>query len=798
MKLFKILSSFTLLICSTLAFSQNGSFYDNTLTFLPDGNGNQYTSDLTVTGFPGVQITSAADLESVCMNIEHSFLGDLEIGLKCPNGTIIPLVNSYSAGGFFSGGFGGGGMYLGDPIDLSNSGPGIGWDYCFSSVFNTFGDMATDYLTNPIPTTLTQGNSVNPNGVYLPETSFSNFIGCPLNGDWTIIVQDNWGGDDGYLFGWGFDLNPTLLGHSGNVFQDFNQNCTVDNLELGIENLTVVVNPGNYVVQTDNLGVWYIDSLPIGTYTATVDTTTTWIPTCSPSVTFTVTDPSILVQSPPIGMLSTIPCAGPDISILTPVARPCFPATVFVQTKNEITATEIMSNAFVEVQLDTTLILTSASHPYTALGNNAFKFEIGDFYPGQIENIVIATTVDCQAIMGQTICNTAELFPIEPCSLDTLPGLPLNYNPNGQLPIHCTLPYDQSSISVDGWCQNDSLYFEVTNSGALGSGDMQCYAPVLIFKDTVLTFADSLILTGGESHLYVFPATGQTWIINVPQHPLHPGNSNPSAHIELCGDILNWTPNIVNLYPLDDADPFIDINCLQLTGSYDPNDKKGFPLGLTDENRISRGDQLEYLIRFQNTGTDTAFTVIIRDTLDSQLNLFTVTPGVSSHNYSFELLNGNVLEWTFNNILLPDSTTNEPESNGFATFRVDQVPNLPYGSVIYNEADIYFDFNLPIITNETFHTIYNGYIDVLSIEEFISMTNDISVFPNPTSASITLEVTNELLGENYMIFDQSGRLLAKDKVVLLNTELDLSNYKSGFYFLRVGDQFGNVVKLIKR
>jgi uncharacterized repeat protein (TIGR01451 family) len=166
-----------------------------------------------------------------------------------------------------------------------------------------------------------------------------------------------------------------------------------------------------------------------------------------------------------------------------------------------------------------------------------------------------------------------------------------------------------------------------------------------------------------------------------------------------------WTSNLVNLLPPDDADPFIDIQCVTARLSYDPNDKTGYPLGVGGSHDISPNGKIDYVINFQNTGSDTAFTVVIRDTLDMDLDVFTVQSGVSSHPYSFVMHGPRVLEWTFSNIQLPDSTTNEVLSHGFITFSVDQNLGLPSGTLIHNTADIYFDFNEPIVTNTTLHTV---------------------------------------------------------------------------------------------
>src|SRR5690606_16653903 len=148
-----------------------------------------------------------------------------------------------------------------------------------------------------------------------------------------------------------------------------------------------------------------------------------------------------------------------------------------------------------------------------------------------------------------------------------------------------------------------------------------------------------------------------------------------------------------------------------------------------DSHFISRNQKIDYLIQFQNTGTDTAFTVIIRDTLDTDFNIFSVQSGVSSHPYTFRMYGPRVLEWKFSNILLPDSTTDEPGSHGYVIFSVDQNLNLVNGTELNNTADIYFDFNAPIITNTTSHIIkvYGNQLTV-DIYETPFLINNILVY----------------------------------------------------------------------
>jgi uncharacterized repeat protein (TIGR01451 family) len=614
----------------------------------------------------------------------------------------------------------------------------------------------------------------------IKQVSSNELIVC---GD--LNINDNSGLNTDY---WISKLK--LVEVKGNVFNDISGNCILDSLELNLSSINFVVNPGNQIVTSNSYGEWYIDSLSTGTYTITIDTTNlNWTPTCPITQSFTVTNPNGFTDGPNFGLISTNPCSDPDVSIYAPFLRRCLSnQKVYVSACNQATATGVLNTSYVDVELDPFMIVTSASLPYTALGNNVFRFQTGNLNPGQCVDFNITTTISCNAMLGQTLCMDANLFPVQSCALDTVPSDPIvNDGTGGTLngfPQTCTLPWDQSSLSVDGWCANDSIYFTITNTGEPGGGDMECYSPMWITVDGVVTYTDSIMIPGGQTITLAYPGDGATWILNAEQHPLHPGNSHPNAHVEACGDSTNWTPDNVNDFPQDDADPVVDIYCGVVTGSYDPNDKMGYPIGQTDQKYIQPNQQLQYVIRFQNTGTDTAFTVVIRDTLDTDLNIFTVTSGVSSHQYDFRMYGPRVLEWTFNNINLPDSTTDQEGSNGFVTFHVDQVPNLLPGTEITNEADIYFDFNDPITTNTAMHRIYEGFVSVLNIEDLAQEGKTLLVYPNPTSNNITIQ-GKEGMNQNFKIFDQMGRIVISGKLNGINTEVNLSTLSKGMYTLKI-------------
>lgn len=131
-------------------------------------------------------------------------------------------------------------------------------------------------------------------------------------------------------------------------------------------------------------------------------------------------------------------------------------------------------------------------------------------------------------------------------------------------------------------------------------------------------------------------------------------------------------------------------------GSYDPNDKLATPTISTTQ--IAAGDYINYIIRFQNTGNDTAFNIVLADTLSTMLQPSTLQIIGSSHTCK-TTSTGNKLYFEFKNINLPDSHVNVQGSNGYVRFRVKPLSRLAAGNIIPNKASIYFDYNKAVITN---------------------------------------------------------------------------------------------------
>ena len=193
--------------------------------------------------------------------------------------------------------------------------------------------------------------------------------------------------------------------------------------------------------------------------------------------------------------------------------------------------------------------------------------------------------------------------------------------------------------------------------------------------------------------------------------------------------------------PLADSNPPNNIDTLHQTvvGSWDPNDKQGLPTGIGPEGKIFPNTQLTYTIRFQNTGTAPAVNVVLIDTISTDFVLETFQMNASSDDYSAQVdQSTRTIRWIFNNIMLPDSTSDPIGSIGFVNFSIDPIQNQVDGTVLNNFADIYFDFNEPIRTNTSVHTI-DRFLGISDIQN----GPNVQVYPNPFSTSTTFLVKTE-------------------------------------------------------
>ncbi|BDS09472.1 DUF7619 domain-containing protein [Aureispira anguillae] len=604
-----------------------------------------------------------------------------------------------------------------------------------------------------------------------------------------------------HLSGSGSILCNLGLGNSiitGTVYEDDNNNCSQDSTEQGLAGRLVRLQPGGYLSTTNSNGEYGFCGVGVDSYTVElVVDTFLWSATCpNPSVRTVVTQtPNDTIDSENFGIKINHTCSDLLVDLAVPVLRPCFSNNlIYIYYCNDHESTTSSDSVEITVTLDTALFPLSSTVPWTNISGNEYTFSLGTLNPGDCGSIAVICSLSCATPMGATLCTEAVISPVDSCSM-------FRDQDSTVVTAPCSSIWDRSSLMVTGSCVDDSLAcFTIYNTGHPGSGDMQCHRPIRVYVDTALYLTDSLMIAGGDSLVLCYPANGHTWRLEADQHPMHPGNSHPNAVVERCGDsaaiVQNWVPGIVNQFPQDDANPNIDIDCIQTTGSYDPNDKRGFPLGLSDAHIIRSNTDLEYMIRFQNTGTDTAFTVVIQDVLPAELDILSVEYGASSHDYTFNIHGDRILEWRFENIMLPDSNINEIASHGFVSFKVKQTPNLAEGTFIRNQAAIYFDYNAPIITNVSEHLIDNATTWIITSTEQINNQENkawgLKIYPNPAQRIVNLE--SEVMIQEVRLLSVQGQIIQRIQPNSNKANLDLSHLPQGIYFLDIQSDLGRITQ----
>ena len=229
--------------------------------FLPDGiycdpYGCSYRSEQTFSGFPpGARIENVNDIRYVMLNIEHSWLGDLYMNITCPNGQSSNILRYGGVGtsacnssitddcrGWDPGNNASLGSYLGSALDSGDTRypcdslatlnrPGQGWRYCWSNATDAGyqyapGDGRLYRAWNMVHSSIDSSDVLRRRQFYHPDDSFSNLVGCPMNGTWYIEVIDGWSEDNGYIFGWELALDSNRL--MRNSYNPTLDSCTLE------------------------------------------------------------------------------------------------------------------------------------------------------------------------------------------------------------------------------------------------------------------------------------------------------------------------------------------------------------------------------------------------------------------------------------------------------------------------------------------------------------------------------------------------------------------------------------------
>lgn len=535
----------------------------------------------------------------------------------------------------------------------------------------------------------------------------------------------------------------------GNVFQDFNNNCAFNPGEAPLKGWLVKVASADFVryAAADENGNFLL-LVDTGSYDLQLITPNTYWGTCVdalPVDVFSFYD-TVEVEVPVFTQFS---CPRNEVDIATPLLRNCADNVYTVRYCN--TGTIPSQNTKVKVVVDPDLNVVSSSASYT-LDQDTLVFNLGTLNNGDCGSFTITAFLDCDAQVGLAHCITAHIVPDSFCDV----------NPN----------WDKSIIQALGNCENDTVKLSIRNSGT-GAYNNPTSLDYVIIEDVILLVGPSSnefenitsLMPGETREVFSHEADGKTYRVIAEQSEFYPALSYPTAAVEGCISDTSQNPISVGFYtmfPNADGEAFIATDC-QESVAFDFNPptffKRGHPKGYDVPQYVDPTTDLQYLIRFQNTGTDTVHQVIIRDTLSEWLDPTTVLPGTSSHPYTFDLYGDGIVQFTIPNLnLIPGSSGSE----GYVKFRVSQRPNLSCGTQIFNTAAITFDYNTPVLTNEVFHTVCPDslFLPVVATQNIDYPGANVKVYPNPFTQSATFEITG-VRAKDYRLelYDAQGRLV---------------------------------------
>ena len=222
-----------------------------------------------------------------------------------------------------------------------------------------------------------------------------------------------------------------------------------------------------------------------------------------------------------------------------------------------------------------------------------------------------------------------------------------------------------------------------------------------------------------------------------------------------------------------------------VVGSYDPNDKRCLEGNIITQDLV--GEYVHYLIRCENTGTAEAVNIVIKDVIDPfKFDISTLIITDSSHEMVTKI-DGNTVEFIFENINLPFDDAN---NDGYVAFKIKTLPTLIVGDSFENDAEIYFDFNPAIETNMAQTSVSN----TLGLNDYYNLIEDVLLYPNPTTGFVN--ITSNLSFDKIEVYTNLGQLITSFSG---KNKINISNLSQGIYFVKIIDQENNftVKRIIK-
>lgn len=630
----------------------------------------------------------------------------------------------------------------------------------------------------------------------------------------------------------------------GTVFNDMNQNGVQDVGENGIPNQSLLIQPGNISVTTNANGM-YSAPLANGSYTLQLSPSglfNNYLFTTLTTANLTINNSNDTLDVPTyLGITSSYPDSafrGQVFNLLVHSTKGIFNASGVLLSGTKLIKSSLPSQSFIATKY-TFVDSSTAILKFTAPTNSSFlgiydlTIQIASGYVGHhylkncfrlvnapiFANGEIYLDFDSNqvknagepGVQNQKVLLTPDsTYAFSDAngsySIGTTPGVrKIEWVPGNSgltLMTNNVSAYTQNLLATSNGFSfglrgpNPTYSFEliglygiarcnstlVWSIGFKNTGNIPFNGWVYLIKSSNISFVSSQpTATSVSGDTIAWYLTNlQPYTINY----IHPTLTFPAAgQLFSFTSIVNSVDQNGNVQNADTLNRFGTISC-----SFDPNDKSVIPAGIDSLHYTLMSETLNYTIRFQNTGNDTAFVVVVRDTLDEDLDLNTFETIASSHLVKTELsLLTRVAKFTFKNINLPDSNINEAKSHGFINYRIKPKSGLPTNTLVTNKADIYFDFNPPVITNETYNTLV--YIIPTEVAQCKLASINIKVVPNPFSNNAQIKYDNKLHQLHTLnIYSIDGQLVEKLQSTDEKLEIHSAKMNSGLYLFELVNQ----------
>ena len=166
----------------------------------------------------------------------------------------------------------------------------------------------------------------------------------------------------------------------------------------------------------------------------------------------------------------------------------------------------------------------------------------------------------------------------------------------------------------------------------------------------------------------------------------------------------------------------------------------------------------------------------------------------ASHDWDIRFENERTMVVTFNDINLPDSTANLQRSQGFFKYSLAPIEEVAFDEKIYSHADIFFDYNAPIRTNDGLAWIGR----TSSVKDTETPASPYQLFPNPASDELLVDGLGAGDIEGYSIYNISGQKLVEGRISITDNKVDISGLVPGIHLIQLNGKSKTVMlKFIK-